>query len=209
MIAGVIYNSTLGSKERKAQIAKWLDRDFSWSQLSSWEWNPEDWYKKYILGEKTDATAEMLFGSKVGQAIASDPAFLPHLDRYDVFEHEMRCKLGKIKLVMFIDGWTPTIKKLGEYKTGKRPWDQKRADEHGQIDMYLLGLWLTEKIKPEDVDCFLHWLPTEQNGGFEISFVGADIHTFPTKRTMRQLIDFGVRINKAHKAMLEYAKNHD
>lgn len=196
------------TKEKKAQIAKWLARDFSWSQLSSFEWNKEDWYKKYILDERTEPTAEMLFGTKVGTAIANDPAFLPDLPRYAVFEDKIRVNFSGFWLIMYLDGWTQKSKQLGEYKTGKRPWDQKRADEHGQITMYLLGKWLLDKIHPDNVDCYLHWLPTEQDGGFEISFAGTKIHTFHTKRTIRQVADFGVRIKRVRKEMLEYAQNH-
>lgn len=192
-----------------------LKRPLSWSAISSFEYDPEQWYRKYVLGEKQLPTAEMLFGSAIGQRIATDPNFLPHLPRHKVFEMELRTTFNKIPLIGFIDSfeWPKTKKAragLLEYKTGKRPWTQARADEHGQIDMYLLMLHLLTGCKPEEIDCQLVWLPTQQDGSFEITFVDEKkIHAFATKRSMVQILQFGTRIKKTYKAMQDYAKSHD
>lgn len=185
-------------------------RPLSWSAISSFEYDKEQWYRKYVLGQTDAATPEMLFGSKVGRDIAEARVHMPHITRYEIFEHKLEFKFGKIPMIGFIDGWSPSIKNLGEYKTGKRAWTQKRADEHGQFDMYLLGLFVTEKIMPHTINCFLHWMPTQDNGDFTISFVNANTcHTFATRRTMRQILSFGMRINRVYKEMDEYCKNHD
>lgn len=190
-------------------------RPLSWSAISSFEWDPEQWYDKYVLNKQPPATQEMLFGSEIGRKIATDPKFLPQIPRYPIFEHEMRATLGGIPLLGYADGWDPsksnlTLKyDLGEYKTGKKVWDQARADAHGQIDMYLLLLYLTEKINPAEVLCKIHWLPTRDTGDFRIEFASPfRIHTFPTKRSMVQVLNFGTRIKATHKAMLKYCKQH-
>ena len=184
------------------------NRPLSWSALSSFQYSPEQWYSRYILGEKQEDTPEMVFGKTVGERLASDPAYLPQVPRLSVFEHPMRCKFGKIPLVGYADTYEPKSK-LYEYKTGKKEWDQKRADEHGQIDMYLLMHYLIEKVRPEDVEVKLMWLPTQQNGDFSISFIDEnDVKIFSTRRTLLQVLEFGQKISKTVKAMDEYIHTH-
>jgi hypothetical protein len=185
------------------------NRPLSWSAISSFEYDPEQWYRKYALGQEDAATKEMLFGSEVGKKLATDPSYLPHIKRYPIFEYELRFFFAGIPMIGFIDGWCPSTLDLGEYKTGKKPWTQKRADEHGQFDAYLLGLWTMHKIRPEDVRLHLHWMPTQDNGDFSISFIDEkDCRTFKTKRTMRNVLDFGMRINRVYREMDAYCKNH-
>jgi hypothetical protein len=181
----------------------------SWSQLSSFEYDKEQWYKRYVLGIKDPQTKEMLFGVEIGTKLATDPIFMPQVPRYPKYEHELRFNFGDIPMVGFIDGWDGIEYALGEYKTGKKPWTQKRADTHGQFDMYNLGLWITEKIKPEEIVNSLHWLPTQEHGDFTMSLISSEVHTFVTKRTMRDILNFGMRINKIYKEMHDYCKAHD
>lgn len=191
------------------------NRPLSWSAISSFEYDPEQWYRKYALGQEDAATKEMLFGSEVGRKLASDPLYMPQVQRYPVFEYELKFNFGKIPMIGYIDGWDGEIDHrtlkyaLGEYKTGKKAWTQKRADEHGQFDTYLLGLWVTEKIDPYKVKLALHWMPTQENSDFSISFIDPKAcRTFYTSRSMRDVLNFGIRINKVYKQMDEYCRNH-
>lgn len=212
--------------------------------MSSFDYDPEQWYQKYVVHQDCkradpetgfkgwcavmdsfyascpviETSKEMEFGKMIGDRLASDPTFMPHIQRRATFEHELECDFGKIPLIGYIDAFEmqhlEVIKAqahafLEEYKTGKRPWDQKRADTHGQIDFYLLCLWMIEKLHPENVSCRIHWMPTRDNGDFSISFVDPTLcHTFETKRTMTDILRFGQRINATYKAMQEYTKNH-
>jgi len=201
--------------------------------MSSFDWDKEQWWEKYCLhGDCTREkcvifkdgknicplavkTVEMAFGSKIGKKLETDPSYLPMITRQSKMEHEFSVKFGKIELVGFADSFCDkTFRKLEEYKTGKtgpNQWSQKKADEHGQITMYLLMNWIARKIRPEEVECCIHWMPTQQNGDFTISFVKPiqkNIKHFKTKRTMKDIREFGARINKTWKEMEEYAKNH-
>lgn len=183
-------------------------RPLSWSAISSFEYDPEQWYRKYVLKEEQETSAPMEFGKVIGERLASDPAFLPHIPRYPEFERKLECKLGKIPLIGFIDSYRPHDGLL-EYKTGQKAWDQKRADGHGQIDMYLLMLYLSHHVRPENVACTLSWIPTKENGDFSIGFVNEDLaHSFHTKRSMAQILRFGDRINRVYKEMEEYAAHY-
>lgn len=187
-------------------------RPLSWSAISSFEYDPEQWYRKYVLGQADPTTPEMLFGKTIGEKLAGeyDPDFMPQVKRYPVYEYKLQFNFGKIPMIGFIDGWDEPNLELGEYKTGKKAWTQKRADEHGQFDAYLLGLWVTKSIKPHDVKLELHWMPTQDNGDFSISLIDPKkCHTFSTKRSMRDILGFGMRVNETLKRMEEFCKKHE
>lgn len=190
----------------------WKNRPLSWSAISSFEYDPEQWYTKYVLNIYPEPTKEMTFGSLVGKKIETNPKFLPMIPRHSIMEFPFKCKFGKIELVGFADTFCDkTFRKLGEFKTGKRAWDQKRVDEHGQIDMYLLMNFVMHKVKPEEVEVQLVWMPTMERSDFSIFFVPdvvEKIKIFKTKRTMVDILRFGERINKTVKAMTKYAENH-
>jgi hypothetical protein len=94
-------------------------------------------------------------------------------------------------------------------KTGKKAWDQKRVDGHGQIDMYCLMNYVATKVKPEEMDIQLVWLPTMETGSFEIGFVKPfRVEVFFTKRTMMDILKFGNRIKETVIKMEKYVQNH-
>ncbi len=187
-------------------------RALSWSSISSFEYNKEQWFDSYILG-KRQSSPEMTFGKMVGDKLAKDPTYLPQVPRLNTFEHKFEVMFNKIPLIGYADSFcTITNKKMKEYKTGVKPWTKKRADEHAQIDMYLLMHYITKKIKPEDVDCELIWLPTkkEETGDFKVTISFVEpliIQTFKTKRTMNDILIFGQRIKDRYKEMQEYVKS--
>ena len=198
--------------EFKNKLSIWQNRAFSWSQITSFDYSPEQWFNKYFLGEEQFETEELRFGKIIGERLASDPKFLPEVPRLSKFEHGFKVMFGKIKLVGYADSFCEKSKKvLYEYKTGVKKWDQKRVDEHGQIDMYLLMNYITNKIRPEEMQVKLVWLPTKrkEDGDFKVTidFVdGMKPQVFSTKRTMQDILNFGARINRVHKEMQAYAE---
>lgn len=192
------------------------ERPLSWSSISSFQYDKEKWYQSYVLGKRDPESAEMKFGKIVGEKLASDPTYLPQVPRLSKYEHPFKVMFNGIPLIGYADTYCDkTKKKLYEFKTGVKAWDQKRVDEHPQIDMYLLMHYITEKIKPEEVECQLIWLPTKrtETGNFEVSIDFLDDPVVPqifkTTRTMQDIIRFGSRINSTVKEMNEYIKNHE
>lgn len=184
------------------------NRPLSWSAISSFEYDKEEWYRKYVLGVQQRATPAMTFGKKVAEAIEAGkpPARLTILSQC---EHELHCIFEGISLIGFIDTYEPG-KSVGEFKTGKRAWTQKRVDEHGQLDMYLLCLFVRDKVHPETLEVFLEWMPTQEHGDFSVSIIDPDkVHHFKTKRTMTDILRFGARIKRTYREMEEYCQNHD
>lgn len=214
---------------------KWKARDFSWSQISAFEYDPEQWFRCYFKGKKDPHSPEMLFGSKVGKLIEKDPDYLPEIPRIGVMEFEFRAthvrtidtgkkdKKGNpvyeyedIRLVGYADSFCIENLVLHEYKTGVKAWDRKRVALHGQITMYLYMLYLNFDIDPSLVSCNLHWMPTTKKEKYEkgtgdlkvtIDFVEPfALLSFPTKRTLTEVLKFGGRINDNISAMEKFAK---
>jgi len=187
-------------------------RPQSWSSFSAFWWNQEEWFNRYVLHYDQTVTRELEFGKAFAKSIEDGTCKVPELMRHltGKKEHPFNVMFGKIPLVGYADDFDPvTFRRLEEVKTGKKPWDQKRVDEHGQIDMYLLMNLITNKVKPEEVACRLHWLPTQENGDFSISFIEpVKVHTFETARTTRQVLNFGMKINKTYRDMEEFVKSH-
>lgn len=185
-------------------------RPLSWSAISSFEYDPEQWYKKYVLGEEQKLSAEMIFGKKIGKRLETDPTFLPQIPRHSKMEHAFNVMFGEIPLVGYADSFCDvTNKRLLEFKTGKKEWDQKRVDEHGQLTMYCLMNYITNKINPEDMDIQLIWMPTRETGSFDIEFIEPiekNIKVFNTKRSMVQMLSFAAKIKRIYKEMEDYAQ---
>jgi PD-(D/E)XK nuclease superfamily len=191
-----------------------IDRPLSWSAISLFEWNPRMWYEKYISGEQPLETPELKFGKMVDERIQKDPKYLPHVIRYKVLQHEMRCDWNGIPLIGYADTYEPIdgsrVIKVRDYKTGRKEWTQKRADETGQLTMYLWMLYLMDKkIDVAKAELYIDWLPTHIKNG-EIAFVEPDYKklkpvTFKTKRSMHDILKFGQRINQTWLEMETYA----
>ncbi len=187
------------------RIIKFLARPFSWSSMSSFAYNREKWYEKYILGIKPEVdSSAMVFGKTVGERLASDPAYLPAVPRLKEYEHKILVKIGKILCVGFLDNFDLEGKCLTEFKTGKL-WTQKKAESHGQIDLYVAMIYLKYNIKPEDLTIKLVWMSTEEQPDFSTGFTrNMKPVVFPLKKTMRDSLSMMVTVQKVHKEMQDY-----
>lgn len=180
----------------------------SWSSISSFEWDPEQWYQSYIKGIRQESK-ELAFGSLVDKKLQDDPNYLSSVERYPIMQHGMKIMFDGIPLIGFADGYDPSAKILADYKTGKKAWTQKRADETGQLTMYAFMLYLIDKVKPGDMVFRIVWLPTVESGDFSIQFKDDPVKpkVFNTTRSMLDILQFGQRIKKTLEEMQEYVDN--
>jgi hypothetical protein len=189
-------------------------------QYKSKEQCKEEWYKKYVLLEPIPFTprekARMKLGTDVGKRLEVDPSYLPQVPRLGKDEYKFLVKLNKdITLTGYADTFNHiTYKELGERKTGAN-WTQKLVDEHGQITLYCLLNFIQNKIKPEDTEIHLCWLPTEEieHSDFHYEFklvdnIEAHIQIFKTKRTMQDILKFAGEIKKTYAEMSDYVSNY-
>lgn len=186
-----------------------------WSAIGAWEYSKEQWHKTYVLGQQ-QSSPELTFGSMVDAKIQNDPTFIPSLPRYPEMQHSMRVNFDGIVLTGTADGIDFNKKLLFDFKTGAKPWTKSRADETGQLSMYLLMLYITDKkIKPEEWKLGIHWLPTkksDETGDFKpriITFRDDPVIpiTFETKRTMADLLKFAQYIKQTIKSMENYVNS--
>lgn len=183
-----------------------IKRPLSFSSLNSFDYNPETWYETYILGKK-QVSRELEFGSMVDKRLQTDKDFLPMIPRCPLQQYELRAVFNGIPLIGKPDALDLDKFILRDYKTGKNEWTKKRADDTGQLTMYLMLIYIVHKIPPEKFKCFIDWMPTQMNGNFEISFVEPiekNIKTFKTKRTMTDLWNFGSYINETVDKMQKF-----
>ncbi len=185
------------------------ERPLSWSAISSFEFSKEQWYRKYVLGQEDPPSAEMLFGKFFAASCENRKPLAP-VTLLSKMEHKFQVIFGGIPLIGYADTFDEVTKKrMGEYKTGKTVWTQKRVDEHGQLTLYCLMNFITEKIRPEDMEIFLESVQTKQEGDFSISLMEpVKVYHFKTKRTMADILTFGTRIKKVVEEMENYAKKH-
>lgn len=190
-------------------LSRFDQRPLSYSQLSSFEWSPAEWYETYILGKKKEPNAAMLFGSKIGDQIGTDENPIPGMNLPGVKEYELRANLGPIKLVGYADFYCPDTLILNENKTTDKPdkWNKKSVDAHGQMTMYALLLFLQNKTKPEDVTMYLNYIPVFVGNDFQYYLPNPPTYTaIETRRTTTDIMRYVQYIKDTVSKMEEYAK---
>lgn len=96
--------------------------------------------------------------------------------------------------------------KFADYKTGRTPWTQKRVDTDEQLTMYQYIVYCKYGVLAEDIK--LEWIPTEYDEEGNLRLTG-EIHTFTTKRTMRDILMFYPKIVAAWEGIGELAEKLD
>lgn len=182
----------------------------SWSSINAFtEYNKDEWYNSYVLGIRQPPNPQMEVGIRLGERWATDPTFLPEVERPEIFEHNLTTVIDGITVTSHLDGLhLENKKKLQELKTtsSKTKWNAKSVREWGQITLYCLMLYRNYGIKPEDLEIELIYIPVSQTGDFKYEQSGAPV-IIPTQRTMLDLVKFAVFIKKTHEEMVDFVAN--
>lgn len=197
-------------KPTEEQINRWRQRSYSWSQHSSFSYSPEQWYSRYILGEATPETPSLKFGKALSESVEWGTPMAPCLI-YKSVEHKLEGELDGLKLVGYMDSYDPDELKMCELKTGEKKWTADRVDKHQQLDFYAMILYMSHKVRPEDLHITLQWMPTGTRSDFTFGFIldkegKAQIHSFETRRTMLQILKMCADIKKTRSDMEAYIK---
>ena len=104
-------------------------------------------------------------------------------DLFSEFENKFQDFIDWVCTLWYSDNCSSDWKGLKEFKTWKWVWDEKRVDEHWQLDLYCLLTFLKKWYFPENIE--LIWFPTSENESGEI------ILTWEIKR-----FNFNVEKNK-------------
>lgn len=188
------------------KILNFAARPLSWSAISSFEWSKDEWYAKYVLGIPTDENPAMAFGKAFAKSCENRAPMAP-VTLLAEMEKKFSVVFNKIPLIGFADTFCPDTPAIGEYKTGEKPWTQKKVDEHGQLTMYALMWNVSTKRDPGELRFFLEYVPTEHRNDFSVRVKpGSKPLRFDTRRTMADVLRFAARINRTVAEMEAYAQ---
>lgn len=177
----------------------------SWTQLDMFERSPEQYKKIYIYGGRVPINRGMALGKEVAEALETgretgigiNDRVIAKLPKLEIPELVIETEVNGVPVKCVIDTASSDLSAFKEYKTGATPWDQKKADTHGQITFYCAAIQaLTDKI-PQDIE--LVWAPTKyvQGDYDKVPELTGEIIRFKTKRTTADLLKIKVRIKKA------------
>lgn len=138
----------------------------SWSELDCWERSPENWYMAYVLGLKEPTNPAMQRGTDIHKYLFApteerEEIMKDWTTRYNAgevrvhkriagsfdamvaeklpnIEHEIKMsqEVEGIPTFTYWDGYHKEQEIILEVKTGGQRWDQRKAEEHGQIHLY-------------------------------------------------------------------------
>ena len=146
----------------------------SWSQIEALN-RGEKSYLAYLSKNKYQSW-EMKFGERIHEGLKNDAKgkdfdflrlWIPQPEK-ESREVSMRYKIDGVEVVGTLDAIF-TGESISEYKTGRTEWNQKKAENHGQFDIYIL-LW--QKITGERIrKGTLYHIPTiETSKGIPLSY---------------------------------------
>jgi hypothetical protein len=155
------------------------------------------------------ANPAMEFGTLIGDAIGTDKNPVIGLNPPGVKEYKLTGSLNNIHMVGYADHYCSKTKHLEENKTSinHKRWDKKKVDEHGQLTMYALLLFLRDKITPESITMNLNFIRADIGQDFVYTLAKENTFTqFPTKRSTVQIIEFSDYVIKTVDKMYEYQR---
>ncbi len=180
----------------------------SWSSYNAFvNYSKEDWYQSYVLGIPQTPNPAMIAGQIIGERLATDPTYLPQVPRPEEYEPELKAVLDTIPLIGHLDGLSlKKFKGLEEYKTSMSDatWTGASVAKWRQIDFYLLLVWLSYKIRPEDMKVRLTYIPVVMTGSFEVIRSDEPIRIIHTTRNMSHILRFAIELRRVYKEMQEF-----
>jgi len=177
----------------------------SWSQLTLWETNPDRYKREYFENKEKLDTKYLRYGKSIASKIETGDHKdeLPNLVVYEIPEYRIKCEIGGVPVIGYLDGYNPSDNTFGEYKTGKHAWTPAKVQKHGQLSFYATALRVLTGSMPKY--CDLHWLETVDVKGSTGDGLGTDqqvkltgkIQSFRRHFDTRELDRMEQRITKA------------
>jgi len=182
----------------------------SFSQITLWMSN-RDRYKKLYFDSDDSArfsNSGMEFGGLVADALENQTETndlltdiaIELLPKYDVRDQEIRVSMktkdGWIDIVGKPDSLDSETKNFYEFKTGKVPWTQAKAEKHLQLKMYALLVYLKYGVRVDHTE--LIWMETHTDVDGRVQPTGR-IERFKVKITLKDILETMSLISKVAK----------
>ncbi len=188
-------------KKRYIQLPKGY---LSYSQKQLWKSSKAKYIEQYFEGRKNSIiyNDSMVFGSEFAYQIehAQDSGDLLTdatalmLKKYDQRDQEIiaeiKTKSGWIKIIGRPDTFNSKTCDFREYKTGLRPWTQRKAEKHSQLTFYGMLIYLKHNVAPDH--CWLDWIETEKVKIVN-DFLGEIEQMKPTGKILSFKVEIGLR----------------
>jgi len=170
----------------------------SWTQVDMFMRSPERYIRQYVHGAAGFENSGMTFGKRMSDALekgaeegdALMEAVVALLPRYAKPEHEIRVDFKTLHGVVVLLGKLDTFGmdpiRFREYKSGRVPWTQARANKHRQLLHYAALIYLFYGKLPTEV--WLDWVETEETDG-EVRFTGR-ILSFKVEITLLDVLGY-------------------
>lgn len=147
----------------------------SYSSITLWQTNKDQYRKKYYYGQESHDTTETLYGKHIAKLLENNSPLLAHIPRYPVSEHPLEIEINGVPIKGYLDSFDPERLAFQEYKTGHLsrhngpPWTKIKVAKHEQLPFY--SLMIKTKYGRVDPWCDLIWIET-QFAKQEIEFEG-------------------------------------
>lgn len=171
----------------------------SYSAIALWLSDPKR-YADVYFDDRTElrtSNRAMEYGKVVADALEhgietgdllTDAAMLM-LPKYDVADQEMiaemKTKDGWVKLLGRPDTLDSKTFAFGEYKTGRVPWTQAKAQKHLQLALYATIIYLKHGVVPSKID--LIWIETVHEDGKVVPT--GRVESFPVTLGLKDILE--------------------
>lgn len=159
--------------------------------MTLWETSKKRYVEKYFYKDAKDiSTKEMDLGSDFGLFMELGGEHLG-VGKCDIAEHIFCVDCYGVLLYLKLDTCMKDYSVFREYKTGRVPWTQGKANKHGQLLFYATGIYLKTKKIPK---VYLDWLETEVVDG-KVEFTGKTA-SFEVVFGLKDILEMMSRIRK-------------
>lgn len=193
----------------------WTPRPYlSFTQMDVLEQSEQKYCEIYFEGKKRLINRGMAFGKIADEAdengeLTGDATLdllMSQIPEIGKPQYEIGDKTGKEPVTL---GGVPLYGKLDrgrklpsrfigqERKTGIGRWTQKMVDESAQVTFYFTLIYAAFKIKPENVEFTLWYIPTEYDASGRIQCTGENPIPFKTTRKFSDILAMSARQNRA------------
>lgn len=151
----------------------------SYSQLDLWQKNKDQYRARYYLNGPSFENTETIFGKKIASFLERLSAkkewgerelkkigvtrdeylYLKKVKKFKYSEYRIEIEVGGVPFLGVMDTFSKHFRRIGEFKTGKEPWNDVRVRKHQQLVVY--SLLVKSKFRKVDPWVKLIWLQTE------------------------------------------------